>query len=194
VREAAGLAAYAIGRHDEALRELRTARRLTGSNAHLPLMADCERGLGRPERALALASSPEAAQLDEAGRVEMRIVAAGARLDMGQADAAVVTLQGPELTAKGQEPWRARLLSAYADALAAAGRGGEARTWLARAAAADPTGATGAARRLGGGAGDEDQDEVVVFDLLEEDGEEDGEDGTGDDGPTVTGDDGAARG
>lgn len=183
VREAAGLAAYALGRHDEALRELRTARRLTGSNAHLPLMADCERGLGRPERALALAASPEAAELDPEGRVEMRIVAAGARLDMGQADAAVVTLQGPELTGTGRESWRARLLSAYADALAAAGRGGEASTWLARATAADPTGATGAGRRLHDQDDqDDDSDEVVVYDLLEDadedaDGDADGDGG-----------------
>ena len=39
------------------------------------MMADCERGLGRPERALALASSPEAGRLDRAGQVELRIVA-----------------------------------------------------------------------------------------------------------------------
>ena len=168
VREAAGLAAYAIGAYAEALRELRTARRLTGSEVHLPLMADCERALERPEKALELAASPEAAGLDAQGQVEMRIVAAGARLDMGQADAAVVTLQGPELTARNPQPWHARLLSAYADALAAAGRPEEAQVWLRKAEAADRTGATGAGRRLSG------EEEIVVYDLLEDaDGAED---------------------
>ncbi|MGQ7298343.1 hypothetical protein ACUN9U_18260, partial [Quadrisphaera sp. KR29] len=167
VREAAGLAAYAAGRYEDALRELRTARRLTGSDAYLPVLADCERGLGRPERALDLAAAPEVAQLDLAGRIEMRIVAAGARQDLGQAEAAVVSLQGPELQARGREPWRARLLSAYADALESAGRHEEARTWLERAAAADTTGETGAADRLAGADGDV-RDDVVVYDLLED--------------------------
>ena len=41
-----------VPRRDDtlALRELRTYRRITGRDDQLPLMADCERGLGRPER------------------------------------------------------------------------------------------------------------------------------------------------
>ncbi len=148
VREAAGLACYQTQRFAEALAELRTARRLTGSHEHLPVMADCERGLGRPERALAMATSPEAATLDQAGRIEMRIVAAGARQDLGQAEAAVVTLQVPELDSRTNAPWLARLQSAYADALYAVGRDQEGRQWLERAAASDDTGQTHAAHRL----------------------------------------------
>lgn len=92
VREAAALTAYATGRYAEALREFRTVRRLGGSNEHLPLMADCERGLGRPERALAIAQEPEARTLDTTGRVELQIVIAGARLDMGDPEAARLVL------------------------------------------------------------------------------------------------------
>jgi hypothetical protein len=165
VREAAGLAAYRCDRFDEALRELRTARRLTGSQEHLPVMADCERGLGRPERAIAMLTSPEAASLDRRGALELLIVAAGARLDLGQPGAAVVMLEVPELraalrpeTAEAQ----ARLWSAYSDALAAAGRTDEARTWLERAAAADEEGVTGAAERLG-------LDGTDITDLLDPD-------------------------
>jgi tetratricopeptide (TPR) repeat protein len=173
VREAAGLAAYAVGRHDEALRELRTARRLTGSVEHLPVMADAERGLGRPDRALALAASPEVAQLDPQGQAEMRIVASGARLDLGQVDAAVVALQGPELTAARPEPWHARTYSAYADALRAAGREQEAQAWARRARAVDPDRVSGAHPPA---ADDTDaEDEVVVYDVAEEPG--DGADG-----------------
>jgi tetratricopeptide (TPR) repeat protein len=148
VREAVGLAAYRTGRYAEALAELRTARRLTGSNDHLPVMADCERGLGRPERALDMLRSDEARRLDAAGRAELLVVAAGARADLGELEAAVIMLQVPELTSSVRAPWVARLRSAYADALAAVGREDEAHMWLGRAAAADEDGETGAAERL----------------------------------------------
>lgn len=170
VREAAGIAAYRAGEYEHALRELRTARRLTGSQQQLPLMADCERGLGRPERALDLAAGPEVRQLDRAGQLEMLMVAAGARQDLGQPESAVVLLQVPELTRRGA-PGHARLLSAYADALAAAGRQSEAEDWLRRAAAADTAGETGAASRLGLAGPDDD----LITDLLEGDEDADGQ-------------------
>ncbi|WP_236685823.1 hypothetical protein [Demequina oxidasica] len=91
-REAAALTAYATGRYADALREFRTVRRLNGSSEHLPLMADCERGLGRPERAIALAQEPEAKKLSAEASVELQIVIAGARMDMGNAEAALMTL------------------------------------------------------------------------------------------------------
>ncbi|WNO77336.1 tetratricopeptide repeat protein [Streptomyces sp. AM8-1-1] len=148
VREAAGFAAYATQKYSEALAEFRAARRMTGSVELWPVMADCERGLGRPERAMAMAGEPEVQKLDKAGQVEMRLVAAGARRDMGQIDAAIVTLQSPELASNSVQPWTARLRYAYADALLAAGREGEAREWFAKALEADKDGATDASDRL----------------------------------------------
>ncbi|WP_449344029.1 hypothetical protein [Streptomyces pactum] len=148
VREAAGFASYATGKYAEALAEFRAARRMTGSVELWPVMADCERGMGRPERALAMAGEPEVQKLDRAGQVEMRLVAAGARRDMGQADAAVVTLQGPELASHSVQPWTARLRYAYADALLAVGRENEAREWFAKALEADQGGTTDASDRL----------------------------------------------
>lgn len=148
VREAAGFAAYAVEKYGEALGEFRAARRMSGSVHLWPIMADCERGLGRPERALAMAREPEVRQLNKAGQVEMRLVAAGARRDLGQTDAAVVTLQIPELASTAIHPWTARLRYAYADALLAAGRRDEAREWFERAAEADQRGTTNAADRL----------------------------------------------
>ncbi|MDQ1287838.1 MAG: hypothetical protein QG622_1403 [Actinomycetota bacterium] len=173
VREAVGLAAYRTGRYAEALAELRTVRRLTGSNDHLPVMADCERGLGRPERALEMLRSPEARGLDVAGRAELLIVAAGARADMGELEAAVITLQVPELTSTLREPWIARLRSAYADALFGAGRDEEARLWLERAAEADEDGETSAAERLA-------ELDGVIF--LDDDELDEGEQGHGEQG------------
>ncbi|MFP8888089.1 tetratricopeptide repeat protein [Streptomyces mangrovi] len=148
VREAAGFAAYGVGKYAEALAEFRAARRMTGSSHLWPVMADCERGLGRPEKALAMAGEPEVQKLDKAGQVEMRLVAAGARRDMGQAEAAVVTLQSPELASNSVQPWTARLRYAYADALLAVGREEEAREWFARALEADQGGMTDASDRL----------------------------------------------
>nr|WP_230323213.1 hypothetical protein [Cellulomonas hominis] len=164
VREAAGLAAYRTGRFAEALRELRTVRRLNGSSEHLAVMADCERGLGRPERAIALAASPEAEDLDTTTRVELAMVVSGARLDMGDPDAAIAALAGI-----GSGPVRtllaARVAQARADALRAAGRAAEAEELEATVPAALLAQVQGA---------DEDED-VVVFDLDED------EDGLADD-------------
>jgi tetratricopeptide (TPR) repeat protein len=168
VREASGIAAYHTGRWAEALAELRAARRLSGREAYLPILADCERGLGRPERALSLARSPEAERLDPADRIELRIVESGARRDMEQYDAAVVTLQTTELNDRRLRPWSARLFYAYAEALSAADRADEARDWFARAAAADREGETDAAERYAELAGLE----IVDTEEVTEDGED----------------------
>jgi tetratricopeptide (TPR) repeat protein len=148
IREATGIAAYRTGRWAEALSELRAARRMTGNNEYLPLMADSERALGRPDRALALIREADVGRLDRGTQIELRIVESGIRRDQGLADAAVVVLQVPELTGARPRPWSARLFYAYADALLAAGREDQARDAFARAADADPDGETDAAERL----------------------------------------------
>ncbi|MFB8117417.1 hypothetical protein ACFC51_16150 [Streptomyces sp. NPDC055962] len=165
VREAAGFAAYATQKYAEALAEFRASRRMTGSVELWPVMADCERGLGRPERAMAMAGEPEVQKLDKAGQVEMRLVAAGARRDMGQIDAAIVTLQSPELASNAVHSWTPRLRYAYADALLEAGREDEAREWFGKALEADKDGATDASDRLA------QLDGVEFVDALGEDDE-----------------------
>jgi hypothetical protein len=146
VREAVGIVAYLAGEYAEALAELRTARRLTGSAEHLPLMADSERGLGRPERALRLLEDPDVSSLGRPTRMELLIVAAGARRDLGSPAAAVAMLEVPELRGsrnrpvqafENVEPWVPRLWYAYADALAAADRPAEALDWFSATAAID---------------------------------------------------------
>jgi tetratricopeptide (TPR) repeat protein len=160
VREACGLAAYHAGLWSVALAELRAARRLSGQEAYLAIMADAERGLGRPERALDLARSDEARRLSPAEAIEMRIVESGARRDLGQPGAAVLALQVPELKDERLRPWSARLFYAYADALAEAGRDDEASDWFARAAAADREGETDAAERYA---------EIEGLDIIDDD-------------------------
>nr|WP_243861000.1 hypothetical protein [Cellulomonas uda] len=159
VREAAGLAAYRTGRYAEALRELRTVRRLNGSSEHLPVMADCERGLGRPERALTLAQSPEAESLDPEARVELAIVVSGARLDLGEAEAAVAVLGTTEVRAAAGE-LAVRVAVARAAALEAAGRADEAGAELARFSAAQVSAVTQGPA--------DDEDDIVVFDVEED--------------------------
>ncbi|MEU4411526.1 hypothetical protein AB0F88_44095, partial [Streptosporangium sp. NPDC023963] len=169
IREAVGIAAYRAGHFSEALSDLRAARRMTGSDSFLPIMADCERGLGRPERALDLVRSKEAERLDRVGKIELAIVESGARRDLGQNDAAVITLQRlPELRDTRPQPWSARLAFAYADALSVAGHEGPATEWFGRAMAFDEDGETDAAERYAELTG-------AVIEDLEEDDDEDGE-------------------
>jgi tetratricopeptide (TPR) repeat protein len=167
VREATGIAAYQTGRWAEALAELRAARRMTGRDDYLPLMADSERALGRLDRALALIREANTSALDRATQIELRIVESGIRRDQGLAEAAVVALQVPELTSGRPRPWSARLFYAYADALLSAGRTEEARSAFARAAAADVDGETDAAERL------DELDGVEFEDLAEDENLED---------------------
>lgn len=148
VREAVGETAYASGRYQEALAELRAGRRINGSADYLPIMADCERALRRPLRALELAKDPQVAGLDPAGQAEITIVAAGARRDLGQLEAALQLLETAPLASRARQPWVARLRYAYADALAAAGRGPDAVTWFHRTVAVDGQRATDAEERL----------------------------------------------
>ena len=163
VREAAGIAAYHAGEWTEALGELRAARRMGGGPGHLAVMADIERALGRPERAIDLARGPESRELGRAEAIELAIVAAGARRDLGELDAAVVGLQLPELDPAHREPWSARLFYAYADNLAAAGREPEAVQWFVHAADADDAGETDAAARLAELTGEPLPDDDVEF-------------------------------
>jgi len=133
VRETVGIAAYQTGDFALALRELRTHRRLSGSEANLPMMVDCERGLGRPDKAIELAHSVNPATLDTGVRVELAIALSGARLDKGQADKALLELQIPELNPDLAYRYSPALFDAYAVVLAELGRADEAAIWGTRA-------------------------------------------------------------
>jgi tetratricopeptide (TPR) repeat protein len=163
VRETCAIAAYQAEDWAAALTEFRAARRLTGRTSYLPLMADCERALGRPDRALDLVTGPDAARADPATRIELRIVESGIRRDQGLAEAAIVALQGPELEDPSTRREYARLYYAYADALLDAGRDEEAISWFGRAARADVDEETDAAERY------EELDEFGFDDLADGD-------------------------
>jgi tetratricopeptide (TPR) repeat protein len=148
VREAVGIAAYYCGDWAQALAELRAARRMGSKSALLPLIADCERGVGRPERAVELARSEEALQLTGDDADELRIVVAGARSDLGQHEQALALLSSPPLDATRLGTTSARLFYVYAETLLALGRSDDAVQAFINAAAVDVEGVTDAEERL----------------------------------------------
>ncbi|MGO1391256.1 MULTISPECIES: hypothetical protein [Brachybacterium] len=149
VRETYGILAYRAGDFRTAARELRTSLRITGRTDVLPLIADSERGLGRPERALDLAASDEASTLSVSAAIELMIVVAGAYADTGDIQTALRTLEIPALRHKVDGHWQVRLWVAYADLLERAERPEESTRWLTLAADADTEHLTDAAERLG---------------------------------------------
>jgi tetratricopeptide (TPR) repeat protein len=151
VREAAAETAYAAGLYDVALTEFRALRRMTGTPDYLPVMADCERALGRPHNALKLAREADRAGLDPALRIEMIIVEAGARRDLGQDHESRRILERAIAQARPEDVAPravARLRYAYADALLADGQEPEARQWFASAAKLDHDQETDAQQRI----------------------------------------------
>ena len=144
-RETLAITAYATGDFALALRELRTYRRISGSNEQLPLMVDCERGLGRPEKALELGRSVDRRTLSVPTRVELAIAMSGARLDLGQNAEALMELEIPQLNPSTAFSYSPALFDAYAIVLDELGRTDEADAWAQRAdVAAEALDAAGA--------------------------------------------------
>ncbi|WP_182169626.1 hypothetical protein [Flaviflexus equikiangi] len=86
VREALGLTAYANEKYGEALRELRTYRRMSGDMSHAYLEADCERGMGKPERAIKYLEDINIAELEPAAQIELALVVSGAFADLEESE------------------------------------------------------------------------------------------------------------
>lgn len=129
VREVVGIAAYAAEDFELALRELRTHRRISGSNEHLALLVDCERALGRIEKALTLAEEAKNEEVPAAVRSEVAIVVSGIYSDQGELKKALKALEIPELNPKRGFDYSPRLFNTYADLLEQDGRSKEAARW-----------------------------------------------------------------
>ncbi|TBT84719.1 tetratricopeptide repeat protein [Propioniciclava sinopodophylli] len=149
-REATGEAAYAAGEYQVALHEFRALRRMNGGTEFLAAMADCERALGRPDKALKLIREGLDAQPDFNQRVELRLVEAGCRVDLRQTPEALRLLKNEiEASAgRGSRGARARLRYGYADLLERTGDAESAEKWFAAAAALDTDGETDADDRV----------------------------------------------
>jgi hypothetical protein len=164
VRETVAITAYAVGDFALALRELRTHRRITGSDEQLPLIVDSERGVGRPDRALEEGRAVDRSTLSVAVRVQLAIAMSGARLDLGQPDRALQELEIPEADPDRAFEWSPALFSARAAVLEELGREAEAAEWERRADIA--------AEALDAAAGIADREVIVVeeIDLIDDDG------------------------
>ena len=159
VRETLGITAYAIGDFALALRELRTYRRISGSNEQIALMVDAERGVGRPDKALELGRSVDRSTLSESTQVALSIAMSGARLDLDQVDLALAELEIPQLDPTKAFTYSPALFSAYAEVLEELGRHQEAAEWTTCAEVAEK--ALVAADLMD--SSDEDEQDIVVF-------------------------------
>ncbi|HJG79815.1 MAG TPA: hypothetical protein K8V08_05325 [Brevibacterium senegalense] len=116
VREAVGILLYHLGQYDEALRELRTHRRIAGSDDNLPLIADAERGRGRPQKALELFAEASEGGLGHDLYTELLMVAAGAHMDLGHVPEARALLETRNFAGNANGTL-VRLLSVYSDVI-----------------------------------------------------------------------------
>ncbi len=164
-RESVAITAYALGDFALALRELRTYRRLSGRDDQIALMVDCERGVGRPERALELGRSVDRATLPTDVRVHLAIAMSGAWLDRGDATRALQELEIPEADPDRAFEWSPALFAARATVLEDLGRTDEAARWAQRADVA--------AAALDEAHGVGEHEVVIVEDLAPDDDDDD---------------------
>lgn len=88
-RETLAFVAYRQGDYKLALREFRTAFRMNGFLDYLPFIADCERGMSEPKKAIETAMSDDAKYLRGESKAEMFLVYAGALGDLELWDKAI---------------------------------------------------------------------------------------------------------
>ena len=168
-REATAETAYAAGHYDVALNEFRALRRMTGTDEYLPAMADCERALGRPQASLKVIKEGLTGTVEVSQLVELRLVEAGVRTDLGQGEEALRLLKAEieRIGARGPKLARSRLRYGYADLLEASGEAEQAERWFEAAAALDTETETDAADRASALQGI-----TLVFDEDDEDDED----------------------
>lgn len=132
-REMLAATAYRTGDYALALRELRTHRRLSGSQGNIALMVESERALGRPQKALETGLEADRTGLNAEQRAQLAIAMSGARLDLGQTQQALFELEIAELDPNRAFSYSPELFAAYASVLEELGREAEASKWRERA-------------------------------------------------------------
>jgi tetratricopeptide (TPR) repeat protein len=127
VREVLGLALYGQGRYADALKELKTYRRISGRNDQNHVIADSLRGVGKPRDAVPLADETlRDRTVSNEVKAEAVIVAASALADEGRYAEALAYLGRAKTREDVAEPFTLRLWYVKGDVLARAGRGDEA--------------------------------------------------------------------
>jgi predicted Zn-dependent protease len=138
VREVLGIALYRAGRFREAVRELQAYRRMTGRLDQNHLIADGQRALGAPEKAVESAGEAMAAPIPEESRAEAAIVGASALADLGRFGEALAMLRSLPAGPEGARPFDLRLWYVAGDILERAGRVREAADEFDRIVRHDP--------------------------------------------------------
>lgn len=128
IREMLGLSAYRSGKWEEALRELRTFRRLTGDLIHYPVEMDCLRALKRPDDVIKAWERLQGYDISPTINHEARVVYASFLLDQNRARDAWPVIKPGRLVASPTQ--------------------GELRRWYVAARVALEAGDKEAARRL----------------------------------------------
>lgn len=103
VRELLGLSAYRSGLWEEALRELRTFRRITGDLMHMPVEMDCLRALERPADVTKTWERLQSHDVSAAVNHEARVVYASFLLDQGRPRDAWPVIKPSKLIASPSE-------------------------------------------------------------------------------------------
>ena len=99
-------AAHRQGEYRLALREFRTVHRMNDYLDYLPFMADCERGLRHPRKAIDIVCSDVGRVLDGELKAEIFLVYAGAaqRVPDGVVQASSTSSRAPDATLDELEP------------------------------------------------------------------------------------------
>lgn len=195
VREVAAETAYLAEDFETALTEYRALHRMGGNDDFLPVIADCERAVGKPQAALRTLRQAREAHLSLPQQVEVILVEAGIRDDLGQRPEALRLLKDAITGGRGGQDGQARFRYAYANLLASAGQVSAAREWLVSARNFDVEDSLGIPERIAELDGedvppdvDDDEFEVMEVELVAEDDADwdeespEGEAGTGQEG------------
>ena len=175
VREAAAETAYAAGEFGIALTEYKALHRITGNDDFLPVIADCERAVGKHQAALRTLREAREAKLSLPQQVDVILVEAGVRDDLGQQAEASRLLTEAISSRRGGRAGQARLRYAYANLLVAAGQGESAKKWFNSAMNYDDEGELDSHRRIAELDGDplpeedvDDEFEIMDIEVVED--------------------------
>lgn len=102
IREVLGLASYRIGDWQQALRELRTYRRLSGETTHMPVEMDVLRALQRFDDVADVWMEFQRLGGSPAAKKEARVVYASHLIDMGRLEEAATVTGTPRVI---DDPW-----------------------------------------------------------------------------------------
>ncbi|HYN17946.1 MAG TPA: tetratricopeptide repeat protein [Actinomycetes bacterium] len=138
VREVLGIALYQMGDFRAARTELAAAQRISGRGDLDAMLADTERALGRPERAIAIFERSDRKRMDPDTAAELLLVAASAYGDLGQPAAGVVLIRRHARWPVELADHHLRLAYAEGDLAERAGDPTRARAAFARVVQADP--------------------------------------------------------